>query len=77
MFRRSSAKSKVHPLPNSPRKDLAYSSYSATYTQSSLKNDKDNVIDFLSEYNRFPIKLFQLTNNFKDKIKFNIFFKPP
>lgn len=75
MFRRSSAKSKVHPLPNSPRKDLAYSSYSATYTQSSLKNDKDNVIDFLSEYNRFPIKLFQLTNNFKDKIKFNIFFK--
>lgn len=75
MFRRSSAKSKVHPLSNSSRKDLAHSSYSATYTQSSLKNDKDNVIDFLSENNRFPIKLFQLTNNFKDKIKFNIFFK--
>lgn len=78
MFKRSSAKSKkskVHPLPNSPSKDVAYFSHSATYTQSSLKDDKDNVIDFLSEYGGKPIKLFQLTNNFKDKIKFNIFFK--
>lgn len=75
MFKRSSAKSKVHPKPISPKKDLVYSRNSATYTQSSLKDDKEGVIDFLSEYGREPIKLFELTNNFKDKIKFNIFFK--
>jgi|OM-RGC.v1.005532719 hypothetical protein len=75
MFKRSSTKSKVHPKPISPKKDLVYSFNSATYTQSSLKDDNDNVIDFLSEYRREPIKLFELTNNFKDKIKFNIFFK--
>ena len=49
MFKRSSAKSKVHPKQISPKKDLVYSHSSATYTQSSLKDDKDNVIDFLSE----------------------------